>query len=270
MLSYAHEHFPVSALIDSGAAINIIDSNLVEKFHLPTIPCTPPLRVTAVNNQPIGKEENLFHRAKPLELTFEFFHKEKLSFYVISSPANPIILGLPWLQLHDPHISWRNKELTCWSSQCFESCLLSAQPRPCLTTSIENPGTSTAVTLHREYSDLRYLLSPDGVEMDQAKEKAVTDWPEPTTVKELQPFLGFANFYRRFIRNYSTIAGPLTSLLRGKSKRLSWSESAREAFGKLKLSFTTAPILCQPDPESPFVVEVDASNSGIGAVLSQL
>lgn len=76
----------------------------------------------------------------------------------------------------------------------------------------------------------------------------------------------FANFYRRFIRNYSTIVGPLTSLLRGKPERLSWSKLAREAFAKLKHSFT---ILCQPDPELPFMVEVDASRSGIGAVLSQ-
>ncbi|KAK3570245.1 hypothetical protein QTP86_017134, partial [Hemibagrus guttatus] len=55
----------------------------------------------------------------------------------------------------------------------------------------------------------------------------------------------------------------------GKPKRLSWSEPAREAFGKLKLSFTTTPILCHPDPKTPFVVEVDASNLGIGAMLSQ-
>ncbi|KAK3540768.1 hypothetical protein QTP86_001596 [Hemibagrus guttatus] len=63
--------------------------------------------------------------------------------------------------------------------------------------------------------------------------------------------------------------GLLTSLLRGKPKKLSWCELSREAFERLKWSFTTAPILCHSDPEIPFVVEVDASNSGIGAVLSQ-
>ncbi|KAK3549099.1 hypothetical protein QTP70_031894 [Hemibagrus guttatus] len=82
---------------------------------------------------------------------------------------------------------------------------------------------------------LGYVISQRGVEMDMVKVRAVTDWPAPTTVRELQRFLGFANFYRRFIRNYSSVAGPLTSLLR----------------------------------DLPFVVEVDASSNGLGAVLSQ-
>ncbi|KAK3543491.1 hypothetical protein QTP70_023204 [Hemibagrus guttatus] len=61
---------------------------------------------------------------------------------------------------------------------------------------------------------LGYVISQQGVEMDQAMVHAVTEWPEPTTVKELQRFLGFANFYQRFIRNYSSVSSPLTSLLR--------------------------------------------------------
>ncbi|KAK3542589.1 hypothetical protein QTP86_031286, partial [Hemibagrus guttatus] len=102
-----------------------------------------------------------------------------------------------------------------------------------------------------------------------SKITAVTEWPRPTTVKELQRFLGFANFYRRFIHNYSITAAPLTSLLKGQPSRLKWTENATQAFTNLKNSFTTAPILKHPDPNLPFVVEVDASDSGIGAVLSQ-
>ncbi|KAK3511976.1 hypothetical protein QTP70_027657 [Hemibagrus guttatus] len=86
---------------------------------------------------------------------------------------------------------------------------------------------------------------------------------------ELQRFLGFAYFYWRFICNYSSVAGPLTSLLKGKPKRLTWTDQARAAFQQLKICFTTAPILRHPDPDRPFVVEVDASSSGLGAVLSQ-
>ncbi|KAK3553204.1 hypothetical protein QTP86_031796 [Hemibagrus guttatus] len=92
--------------------------------------------------------------------------------------------------------------------------------------------------------------------------------PASSTIKE-QWFLGFANFYRRFIRNYSSVAAPLTSLLRGKPKKLNWTDQARAAFQRLKDCFTTAPILCHPDTDRPFVVEVDASSSGLGAVLSQ-
>ncbi|KAL0165801.1 hypothetical protein M9458_037645 [Cirrhinus mrigala] len=105
-------------------------------------------------------------------------------------------------------------------------------------------------------SFLGYQVSHQGVKMDSTKVQAVTDWPQPTTVKELQRFLGFANFYRRFIRDYSTIASPLTSLLKNKPKKLCWTEEA-------------TPILKHPDPDLPFVVEVDASDCGIGAVLSQ-
>ncbi|KAK3560881.1 hypothetical protein QTP86_022913 [Hemibagrus guttatus] len=89
---------------------------------------------------------------------------------------------------------------------------------------------------------LGYVISRRGVQMDAVEVRAVTDWPAPTTVRELQRFLGFANFYRRFIQNYSS---------------------------QLKDCFTTAPILRHLDPDLPFVVEVDASSSGLGAVLSQ-
>ncbi|KAL0164208.1 hypothetical protein M9458_039961, partial [Cirrhinus mrigala] len=89
------------------------------------------------------------------------------------------------------------------------------------------------------------------------------------SVKELQCFLGFSNFYRRFIQNYSSITAPLTSLLRGKPKTLIWNPTAREAFQWLKEIFSTAPLLHHPDPKLPFTVEVDASTTGVGAVLPQ-
>ncbi|KAI2645880.1 Transposon Tf2-11 polyprotein [Labeo rohita] len=92
---------------------------------------------------------------------------------------------------------------------------------------------------------------------------------QPTNIKELQRFLGFANFYRCFIRNFSTVAAPLTSMVKKGVKQLSWSPAAVQAFKLLKERFTTAPILHHPDPEREFIVEIDASNTGIGAVLSQ-
>ncbi len=116
---------------------------------------------------------------------------------------------------------------------------------------------------------LGYRISHEGVRMDERKVRAVTEWPQPSTIKELQRFLGFANFYRRFIRNYSIVSAPLTSLLKGKPSKLKWTEEAKTAFTTLKEKFTTAPILKHPEPSLPFVVEVDASDCGIGAVLSQ-
>lgn len=118
-------------------------------------------------------------------------------------------------------------------------------------------------------SFLGYIISADGVLMDDSKVKAVVKWPQPSSVKELQRFLGFANFYRRFIRNFSVIASPLTSLLRGGGKYFKWTTDCAAAFAQLKEKFTSAPILHHPDPEREFIIEVDASNTGVGAVLSQ-
>lgn len=114
-----------------------------------------------------------------------------------------------------------------------------------------------------------YIISPEGVEMEESKVKAVGDWPKPVTVKDMQRFLGFANFYKRFICNFSLITTPLTLLIKKGACTLAWNKEAEGAFTRLKEAFTTAPILKHPDPDRPFIVEVDASDSGVGAILSQ-
>jgi len=106
------------------------------------------------------------------------------------------------------------------------------------------------------------------VEADPGKIEAVVEWPTPTTRRELQRFLGFANFYRHFIRNFSKVAAPLTRLTSVNIKFF-WTPEANKAFLRLKALFTSAPILIQPDPDKQFIVEVDASDTGVGAVLSQ-
>ncbi|KAL0199034.1 hypothetical protein M9458_007574, partial [Cirrhinus mrigala] len=116
---------------------------------------------------------------------------------------------------------------------------------------------------------LGYVISPAGIQMDLGKVDAVRDWPQPSTVKELQRFLGFANFYRRFIHNFSHLTAPLTTLLCGQPKTLTWTPGASEAFAALKRAFSEAPTLVLPDPSKPFTVKVDASTMGAGAVLSQ-
>lgn len=120
----------------------------------------------------------------------------------------------------------------------------------------------------RSVSFLGQIVAEGRLQMDPAKVTAVTSWPVPENRKKLQQFLGFANFYRRFIRNYSTVASPLTSLTSTKVP-FKWTPAADKAFETLKARFTSAPILQMPDPERQFVVEVDASDVGVGAVLSQ-
>ncbi|KAI2646204.1 Transposon Tf2-9 polyprotein [Labeo rohita] len=115
---------------------------------------------------------------------------------------------------------------------------------------------------------LGYILSAEGVRVDPEKVKAVVDWPTPDSRKALQRFLGFADFYRRFVRNFSQLASPLTALTSPRTT-FRWSDAAEAAFAKLKSCFVSAPILVTPDPSRQFVVEVDASEVGVGAVLSQ-
>ncbi|KAI2664142.1 Transposon Tf2-8 polyprotein [Labeo rohita] len=115
---------------------------------------------------------------------------------------------------------------------------------------------------------LGYIMSAEGVRMDPDKVKAVVDWPIPDSCKPLQRFLGFANFYRHFIRNFSQLASPLTALTSTKTA-FRWSNTADVAFTKLKDCFVSAQILIAPDPSRQFVVEVDASEEGVGPVLSQ-
>ncbi|KAL0166247.1 hypothetical protein M9458_038091, partial [Cirrhinus mrigala] len=108
---------------------------------------------------------------------------------------------------------------------------------------------------------LGYILSAEGIRVDPAKVQAVVDWPTPDSRKALQRFLGFANFYRRFIRNFSQLAAPLTALTSPRTT-FRWSDTAEAAFAKLKSRFVSAPILVTPDPSRQFVVEVDASEVG--------
>ena len=104
------------------------------------------------------------------------------------------------------------------------------------------------------------MLLHEGLTMADDKVKCIQDWPEPHKVCDIQSFLGFANFYQRFVDRYSAITVPLTRLTR---KGLPWNftQECQDAFNKLKLTFTSAPILF-------LVVETDASDYALAAILS--
>jgi len=114
---------------------------------------------------------------------------------------------------------------------------------------------------------LGYCLSPDGLTMSPDKIQTISDWPEPRKVKDIQSFLGFANFYRRFIFNYSDIVVPLTQLTR-KDAPWNFSKDCRRSFNALKHAFTTAPILTHFIPDTPIIVETDASDYAVAGILS--
>ena len=115
---------------------------------------------------------------------------------------------------------------------------------------------------------LGVVISHNSVEMDLVKIAGVADWPAPSNKKEVQSFLGFTNFYRRFIQDFSHHARPLFDLTKSDIK-WRWAEAEQLAFDSLKQLITSDPILASPDNSRPFRIEADSSDFATGAVLSQ-
>ncbi|WVZ79890.1 hypothetical protein U9M48_027415 [Paspalum notatum var. saurae] len=119
-----------------------------------------------------------------------------------------------------------------------------------------------------EVSFLGHIISKGGISVDPSKIKAVQDWVAPQNVSEIRSFLGLAGYYRRFVKNFSKIAQPLSKLL-SKGATFEWTNKCRLSFEELKKRLTTAPVLIMPDVQKPFIVYCDASRQGLGCVLMQ-
>src|SRR6266581_4940816 len=116
---------------------------------------------------------------------------------------------------------------------------------------------------------LGVIISHNSVTMDLVKVVGVAEWPAPTNKKEVQSFLGFTNFYCRFIKDFSEHARLLFDLTRN-DRKWNWGVDEQSAFDKLKRNVTTAPVLISPDSTKPFRIEADSSDFATGAVLSQV
>jgi len=115
---------------------------------------------------------------------------------------------------------------------------------------------------------LGHVISAEGILVDPGKIAVVVDWPRPTNVTEVRSFLGIAGYYRRFVKDFSKIATPLTQLLR-KDHKFNWTEECEASFQELKQKLVTAPILVIPEGNEGYVVYSDASRQGLGCVLMQ-
>ncbi|CAI7867540.1 unnamed protein product [Closterium sp. NIES-53] len=120
----------------------------------------------------------------------------------------------------------------------------------------------------KELEFLGHVVSRDGIKIDPAKIKTIQEWKSPTNITELQSFLGFVNYVRRFIPNMAGITGPLTDLLH-KDRNFVWGEEAEAAFQELKNFLVSPPVMRIANPSKPFEVVTDASDFAIGALLLQ-
>jgi len=117
-------------------------------------------------------------------------------------------------------------------------------------------------------SYLGFIVSQNGIDMDSSKIEAISGWPVPSSKTDIRSFLGLANFYRKFIKDFSHLSVPIHALLK-KNAPFIWGDEQQSAFERIKAAFSSASFLVHPDEHKQFVVETDASDFALGGVLSQ-
>ena len=121
----------------------------------------------------------------------------------------------------------------------------------------------------KSVSFLGHVVSEHGIATDLKKIKVVQEWLEPRSTREVRAFIGLAGYYRRFVPQFAAIARPLHALV-GKRGSFAWSEEAQKSFDQLKSALTSPPILAMPMDSGEFILDTDAANETIGAVLSRI
>jgi dUTPase len=213
-------------------------------------------------------------RHKTAFITHRGLHQFKvLPFGLCNSPPTfqrlmeKVLNGLTWdkvlVYLDDIVVLARNSfEEAVGNLQCVFTRLreanLKLKPKKC-------------TLFQKQVQFLGHIVAEEGISCDPEKISAVKDWVEPKTVTEVRSFLGFANYYRRFVQSFARVAGPLTDLTK-KEVPFKWTGECQEAFDLLKKKLTEAPVLAYPsmDPEDKWILDTDASQFAIGAVLSQV
>ncbi|XP_027157552.1 uncharacterized protein LOC113759187 [Coffea eugenioides] len=285
-----------SVIIDSGSCTNVASSLMVDNLKLPTRDHPRPYKLQWLNN---SREVRV---TKQVLISFQIHkYSDEVLCDVVPMQASHIILGRPWQ--FDRQVTFdgvTNKYSFLYNSKkvtlavpvilvpkkdgkfvvvYFDDILIYSKSYD------EHLEHIRAVmdVLRREklYANLKkcnfctnelvflgFVISAQGMKVDNQKVKAIQEWPTPRSVGDVRSFLGLAGFYRRFVRDFSTIAAPLTELIK-KNENFHWGESQEQAFRALKHQLTHVPVLALPDFSKTFEIDCDASGIGVGAVLNQ-
>nr|XP_027074619.1 uncharacterized protein LOC113698868 [Coffea arabica] len=260
-----------SLIIDGGSCTNVASLLIVESLGLPTTRYPYPYRLQWLSED---EEVRVF---KQVRVFFSIgAYTDEVVCDIVPMHATHVILGRPWQ--FDKHVTFdgrankytllhdgKRKFITPLTpAQVYENQLKlqkeCEQDRQRRKQKAVDPGKSSTST--------RYVVSSQGIKVDESKIEAIKQWPTPTSVHEVHNFHGLAGFYRRFVKDFSTIVAPLTAVTK-KNDKFHWGEVQEQVFLTLKDKFIHAPVLALPNFNKTFEIECDASGVDISAVLMQ-
>ncbi|XP_016700286.1 uncharacterized protein [Gossypium hirsutum] len=254
-----------SVIIDGGSCTNVASTFMVEKLGFPTTKHTSPYKLQWLNN---GGEVKV---TKQVLVSFSIGKYCDEDFKDVFPDDLPS--GLPPLRGIEHQIDFvpgafilnrlayrtnpeETNELQRQINELMEKGYIRESLSPCAVPVLLVPKKDGT------------WFSSDGLEVDQEKLKAIQEWSRPTSIRQVRSFHGLASFYRRFVPNFSSLAAPLTSVIK-KNSTFHWGDEQEKALTIIKDCLTKAPLLTLPDFSKTFEIECDASGVGIGAVLTQ-
>ncbi|XP_042377669.1 uncharacterized protein LOC121970764, partial [Zingiber officinale] len=281
-----------SMIIDGGSCTNVASTRMVTKLNLKTTPHARPYKLQWLSNSvelvvnqqvlinfSIGKyEDQVLCDIVPMEAShillgrpWQFDRRDFEDVFPKEVPHGlPPIRGIehqidliPGASLPNRPAYRSNPQETKEIQNQVEELLQKGWVRESL-----SPCAVPVILVPKKDGTWRFVISSKGVQVDEGKVKANRDWPTPKTVSEVRSFHGLASFYRRFVKDFSTMAAPVNEIVK-KNMGFRWGENQENAFQTLKDKLTHAPILALPDFSKSFEIECDASHVGIGAVLLQ-
>ncbi|XP_073286746.1 uncharacterized protein [Primulina huaijiensis] len=279
-------------IIDGGSCTNVASVEMVEKLGLPTLKHPQPYRLQWLNDCAEVKVN------KQVLVPFSIGkYVDEVLCDVVPMHACHILLGRPWqydrrefedvfpeelprglppLRGIEHQIDFvpgsalpnrpayrsnpeETKELQRQVSELLDKGFVRESMSPCAVPVLLVP---------KKDGSWRFVVSSQGIQVDEDKVSAIRDWPTPTTVGQVRSFHGLASFYRRFVKDFSTLAAPMTAVIK-KNVPFHWGEEQEKSFNTIKQKLINAPLLVLPDFANTFEIECDASGIGIGGVLMQ-